>query len=70
MLKLSDDESALLGGSQGPAARRLARVIRRKTAPIAIITQELDPILTLGAIIGGKLYERRPAVITVSPEDF
>lgn len=70
MLKLSDDETALLEDVRDRPRGVLLEMIRRKTAPIAIITQELDPILTLGAIIGGKLYERRPAVITVSPEDF
>ena len=48
----------------------LLEMIRRGTAPTVIITQQLDPILTLGALIGGKIYGRRPVVVTISPEDF
>lgn len=48
----------------------LLEMIRRGTAPSALITRQLDPILSLGALIGEKIYGRRPVVLTVAADDF
>ncbi len=48
----------------------LLEMIRRGTAPSVLITRHLDPILTLGALIGEKIYARRPVVVTVASQDF
>lgn len=46
----------------------LLEMIRANTAPKAIITSQLDPLLTLGALIGKKLYQRTVVMLSV-PED-
>ncbi len=45
-------------------------MIRAKTAPVGIVTLQLDPVLALGAIIGEKLYQRSVVMLTVSSEGF
>jgi predicted aconitase with swiveling domain len=41
----------------------LLEAIRNGTAPAAIITTRLDPIICLGAILGDELYGTHPAII-------
>lgn len=48
----------------------LLEMIRRDTAPAAIITTRVDPVLTLGALIGQKLYQRGPTLVVIGQEEF
>jgi predicted aconitase with swiveling domain len=45
-------------------------MIRSRTAPQAIVTRQLDPVLALGAIIGEKVYGRTVVMITVDANAF
>jgi predicted aconitase with swiveling domain len=48
----------------------LLEAIRNGTAPAAIITARVDPIIGLGAILGDELYGRPVPVVVLTPEDF
>jgi predicted aconitase with swiveling domain len=48
----------------------LLEMIRSRTAPQAIVTRQLDPVLALGAIIGEKVYGRTVVMITVDANAF
>ena len=43
----------------------LLEAIRNGTAPAAVITSRVDPIICLGAILGEELYSSRPVIIVV-----
>jgi predicted aconitase with swiveling domain len=47
----------------------LLEAIQNGTAPAAIVTSHLDPIIGLGAILGDELCGAFPAVIVVAEED-
>ena len=47
----------------------LLESIQNGTAPAAIITSQIDPIITLGAVLGDELYGTFPAIILVTEED-
>lgn len=47
----------------------LLEAIRNGTAPAAIITSRLDPIISLGCILGDELYASCPPMIVVSEHD-
>lgn len=48
----------------------LLESIRRGTAPAAMILARPDPILALGAIVGGELYNKSIPLLVVSDNDF
>lgn len=56
------------GSSTGSAV--LMEGIRNGTAPCAIITMKVDPILALGAIVSEQLYQKTLPVVVLGPEDF
>lgn len=56
------------GSSTGSAV--LMEGIRAGTAPAAIITARVDPILALGAIVADELYHKTVPVVVLSQEDF
>ncbi len=43
----------------------LLEAIRRRTAPAALVTREVDAFLALACIVGDELYGRTPAVVAV-----
>lgn len=47
----------------------LLESIRNGTAPAAIVTTRVDPIIALGSILGDELYARPLPVLVVAPED-
>ena len=48
----------------------LIEMVKRQTAPAAIICIEAEPVLALGPMIGEIMYGRGMALRTVSEEDF
>jgi hypothetical protein len=47
----------------------LLEAIRNSTAPAAILTTRIDPIIGLGAILGDELYRRPVPVVVIEPAD-
>ena len=47
----------------------LLEAIRNRTAPAAILTSRLDPIIGLGCILGDELYSSYPPLIVISDHD-
>jgi predicted aconitase with swiveling domain len=47
----------------------LLEAIRNGTAPAAILTSRVDPIIGLGCILGDELYSSFPPMIVVSEHD-
>jgi predicted aconitase with swiveling domain len=47
----------------------LLEAIRNGTAPAAIITARVDPIIGLGAILGDELYGKPVPVVVVAPDE-
>ena len=47
----------------------LLEAIRNGTAPAAILTTRVDPIIGLGAILGDELYGRPVPVVLIDPRD-
>ena len=43
----------------------LLEAIRNGTAPAAIVTSRVDPIIALGAILGDELYAKGPVTIVI-----
>ena len=43
----------------------LLEAIRNGTAPLAIVTSRVDPIIALGAILGDQLYALYPVMVIV-----
>ena len=58
------------GKGSSTASAVLLESIKLGTAPAAIITANVDPILALGAIVAEKLYHKIVPVIVVSQEDY
>jgi predicted aconitase with swiveling domain len=44
----------------------LLEAIHNGTAPAAIITSQVDPIIALGAILGDELFARRPVIVVIA----
>ena len=44
----------------------LLEAIRNGTAPIAILTSSIDPIIALGAVLGDELFGSYPAIVVVN----
>lgn len=61
----------LLPGEKGSstASAVLVELIRRNVAPAAILTTATVPVLALGSIVAGKLYDRRTPIVLLSSED-
>lgn len=47
----------------------LLEAIRNGTAPAAILTSHLDPIIGLGCVLGDELYASYPPMIVISAQD-
>ena len=47
----------------------LLEAIRSGTAPAAILTSHLDPIIGLGCVLGDELYASCPPMIVISEQD-
>lgn len=58
------------GKGSSTASAVLLESIKLGTAPAAIITANVDPILALGAIVAEELYHKIVPVIVVSQEDY
>lgn len=43
--------------------------IRNGTAPAAIVTSQIDPIISLGAVLGDEIYGEAPAVIVIDEQE-
>lgn len=48
----------------------ILEMIRQKTAPLAIISLEAEPILAIGSIIGKEIYDRVVPIYVVKKEDY
>lgn len=58
------------GKGSSTSSAVLMEGIRAGTAPAAIITARVDPILALGAIVADELYHKTVPVVVLSQEDF
>jgi cis-L-3-hydroxyproline dehydratase len=47
----------------------LLESIHNGTAPAAIITSRLDPVIALGCILGDELYATHPPLVVISDQD-
>lgn len=47
----------------------LLESIHNDTAPAAIITSRLDPVISLGCILGDELYATHPPLIVITDQD-
>jgi predicted aconitase with swiveling domain len=47
----------------------LIEAIRNATAPVAILTTRVDPIIGLGAILGDELYARPLPLLVITADD-
>ena len=72
-MRLSDADQAMLAGVEGPATQlamrvviKMAEAIRLGTAPVAILVEEPDEILVLGAIVADHLYGRTCPVLVLA----
>lgn len=53
------------GRGSSSASSILLEAVRLGTAPVAIVTREVDGILALGAAVAREIYRRHPAVLVV-----
>ncbi len=58
------------GRGSSSASAILLESVRQLTAPAAIVLREVDGILALGAAVAREMYERCPAVLVLSAEDY
>ena len=47
----------------------LLESIHNRTAPAAIVTSRLDPVIGLGCILGDELYASHPPMVVISDQD-
>jgi cis-L-3-hydroxyproline dehydratase len=47
----------------------LLESIHNGTAPAAIVTSRLDPVISLGCILGDELYASHPPLVVISDRD-
>jgi len=47
----------------------LLEAIHNRTAPAAIITSRLDPVISLGCVLGDELYECHPPMVVIPDRD-
>ena len=57
------------GRGSSSASAILLESVRQSTAPAAIVLQEVDGILALGAAVAREMYERCPPVMVVTGAD-
>ena len=57
------------GKGSSTASAVLLESVRLGTAPAAIVTLTVDPILALGAIVAEELYHRTVPVVVLAQED-
>ncbi|MGI8644307.1 MAG: aconitase X swivel domain-containing protein [Thermomicrobiales bacterium] len=48
----------------------LLECIHQGTAPAAIITRSVDPVLGLGAILADEVYSQRMPLLVITPEEW
>ena len=58
------------GRGSSSASSILLEACRRGTAPAAILTREVDGILTLGAVVARELYDAPLPMLTLSATDY
>lgn len=58
------------GRGSSSASSILLEAVRAGTAPAAIITAEVDPILALGAAVARELYAQSPPVLVLETADY
>ena len=58
------------GRGSSSASSILLEAIKAETAPVAIITAEVDGILTLGAVVAQEIYGQAPPVVVLSAADY
>ena len=58
------------GRGSSSSSTVLAEAIRLKTAPVAIVLAESDPILVVGAMVAEALYGRRCPIVVLSRADY
>lgn len=58
------------GKGSSTASATLVESIKVGTGPAAIINLKVDPILALGAILAGEVYQKTMPIIVVSQEGF
>jgi len=58
------------GRGSSSASSILLEAVRLGTAPAAILLQEADGILALGAVVARELYGLAPPVLVLSPADY
>ncbi|MEM7112087.1 MAG: DUF126 domain-containing protein [Chloroflexota bacterium] len=58
------------GRGSSSASSILLEAIKAETAPTAIITAEVDGILTLGAVVAQEIYGQAPPVVVLSAADY
>lgn len=58
------------GRGSSSASSILLEACRRGTAPAAILTREVDGILTLGAVVARELYDVPLPMLTLQTNDF
>lgn len=56
------------GRGSSSASSILLEAVRQGTAPVAIITSEVDGILALGAAVAREMYAQAPPVLVLLPE--
>ncbi|MEZ5332462.1 MAG: DUF126 domain-containing protein [Thermoanaerobaculia bacterium] len=59
-----------VGRGSSSASSILLESVRLGTAPSALLTLELDPILALGAVVARELYGRWPVVAVLGAEAY
>src|SRR5262249_32029044 len=58
------------GRGSSSASSVLAEALRTGTAPAGLILSEPDPILTVGAICGERLYRKRLPIVICDGDEF
>lgn len=56
------------GRGSSSSSSILLEAVRRGTAPLALLLQESDPILVLGAAVALELYRRAPPVLVLGKD--
>jgi len=58
------------GRGSSTASGILLQSMLNGTAPAALVSREVDPILALGVIVAEEMFDRRLPLLTLSAEDF
>ena len=70
--KIAKDVILAVSASRGSSTTTavLLEAVRRRTAPVAIITEEPDTFLTLVSVVADELFGRSIPVIAVGSQEF